>query len=333
VPLQQRVLGPTHRDTLNSQRLLARILEYQAQFPQAEKLYKDTLQKQGHTFGTGDIDTVRTMIGLGTLYGEQGRYADAEKTLMPALKQAEKIDHESPEAFNALHNLAIAYDGTRQYAREQAMWQELYRRRLQKLGPDHPETIGTMQNLGYVYYRQGKLAEAEKWQREGLSIGRRVLGEDHPTNLYALGNLANTLVDEGRASEAEPLQREALASRRRVLGPNHPQTQFALANLANVLLAENRLAEAEAMYREALAGEIKALGENHPEIGYAWYNLASSEAAQGKRADALRDLGQAVHHGYNDPDEISKAKEWKPFQNDPAYQSALALMKSNAPQK
>ena len=93
-----------------------------------------------------------------------------QKILMSVLKQPDQFRRDSPEALNALHDLAIAFNGTRQYAREQAMWEKLHRRRLQKLVPDHPETISSMQNLGYVYYRQGKLAEAERLQRQGLAI-------------------------------------------------------------------------------------------------------------------------------------------------------------------
>lgn len=333
VRLQLRVFGPEDRQTLVAQRLLARMLEYQAHFPDAEKLYRATLEKQQRIFGPDNIETLRTQSGLGGLYNEQGRYADAEKLLSAVAKASERVaGPDSPETFSALHSLAIAYDGAGQYGKEAALWEELYRRRLRKLGPDHPDTISSMQNLAYVYFRQGKTAEAEKLQRRGLEIGRRVQGVDHPSVLLALGNLANTLLREGKAAEAEPLQREALERRRRVLGPDHPETQFAIANLANILAAQKRYREAEALYREALQGEIKALGENHPEIAYAWYNLATVKAAQG-RADAWKDLDHAIDHGYSDTSEIAQETGWDPLRNDARYQDALARMKTRAAAK
>ena len=334
IGLQKKTLGPDHQETLASQRMLARILQYQAQYPAAEKLYSETLQKQERFLGSDAMDALRTKANLGSLYNEQGRYADAEKLLSETVKATTQASGQnSPETMSALHSLAIAYDGERQYAKEADIWEELYRLRSQTLGPDHPDTVNSMQNLAYVYYKVGKAAEAEKLQRQGLEIGRRVLGNDHPSVLLAIGNLANTLLSEGKPAEAEPLQREALEGRRRILGPNHPETQYAIANLANILSAQKRYREAEALYREALQGEIRVLGDNHPEIAFAWYNLATVEAVQGKRNDALGDLQKAIDHGYNDPDEIGQDPGWNGLRNDPGYRDAIALIQKRGAKK
>jgi len=334
IGLQKKTLGPDHQETLASQRMLARILQYQAQYPAAEKLYSETLQKQERFLGSDAMDALRTKANLGSLYNEQGRYADAEKLLSETVKATTQASGQnSPETMSALHSLAIAYDGERQYAKEADIWEELYRLRSQTLGPDHPDTVNSMQNLAYVYYKVGKAAEAEKLQRQGLEIGRRVLGNDHPSVLLAIGNLANTLLSEGKPAEAEPLQREALEGRRRILGPNHPETQYAIANLANILSAQKRYREAEALYREALQGEIRVLGDNHPEIAFAWYNLATVEAVQGKRNDALGDLQKAIDHGYNDPDEIGQDPGWNGLRNDPGYRDAIALIQKRSAKK
>jgi len=334
IGLQKKTLGPDHQETLASQRMLARILQYQAQYPAAEKLYSETLQKQERFLGSDAMDALRTKANLGSLYNEQGRYADAEKLLSETVKATTQASGQnSPETMSALHSLAIAYDGERQYAKEADIWEELYRLRSQTLGPDHPDTVNSMQNLAYVYYKVGKAAEAEKLQRQGLEIGRRVLGNDHPSVLLATGNLANTLLSEGKPAEAEPLQREALEGRRRILGPNHPETQYAIANLANILSAQKRYREAEALYREALQGEIRVLGDNHPEIAFAWYNLATVEAVQGKRNDALGDLQKAIDHGYNDPDEIGQDPGWNGLRNDPGYRDAIALIQKRSAKK
>ena len=334
IGLQKKTLGPEHQETLASQRMLARILQYQAQYPAAETLYSETLQKQERLLGSDAMDTLRTKANLGSLYNEQGRYADAEKLLSETVKATTQASGQnSPETMSALHSLAISYDGERQYAKEADIWEELYRLRSQTLGPDHPDTVSSMQNLAYVYYKLGKAAEAEKLQRQGLEIGRRVLGNDHPSVLLAIGNLANTLLSEGKAAEAEPLQREALEGRRRILGPNHPETQYAIANLANILSAQKRYREAEALYREALQGEIRVLGDTHPEIAFAWYNLATVEAVQGKRNDALADLQKAIDHGYNDPDEIGQDPGWNTLRNDPGYRDAIALIQKHSAKK
>jgi non-specific serine/threonine protein kinase/serine/threonine-protein kinase len=328
--IQQHVLGPDDRETLASQRLLARLLQYQARYTDAENLYRDTLQKQERLFGPDHVEVLRTKAALGSVLNQLGRYPDAEKLLTEVMQKTDlTLGPGSPESLAALNSLAIAADGSRQYQKEAALDEELYRRRLRALGPDHPDTFGAMQNLAYTYYRLGRYAEAEDLQRRGLEIGRRILGNEHPNVLLALGNLANTLVSEHKLQEAEALQREALELRRRVLGPDHPETQFAIGNLALVLLAQKRYAQAEQLYREALQGEIKALGENHPEIAYAWYNLATAEAAQKKRANALSDLDRAIDHGYTDTEEIASDEGWEPLRSDAGYQQAIARMKQH----
>jgi tetratricopeptide (TPR) repeat protein len=83
---QKRILGPDNSETLTSQRLLARILEYQAQYSEAEKLYLDVLQRQERVLGPRHIEVLRTKTSLGTLHNEQGRYADAEKLLRGVVK-------------------------------------------------------------------------------------------------------------------------------------------------------------------------------------------------------------------------------------------------------
>jgi non-specific serine/threonine protein kinase/serine/threonine-protein kinase len=330
IPLQRRVLGPDHRETLVSQQLLAAILQKQAHFSDSEKLYRETIRKQERAFGTDDIDTLRSKIGLGTVLFEQGRYADAENFLTEVVRATDRVSGpRSPESLSALHTLAIVYDGLRNYEKEAALDEELYRRRLQQLGADHPDTVSSMQNLARAYFRLGRFAEAESLQREGLEIGRRVQGEDHPSILLALGNLADTLMAEGKLREAETLQREALAGRLRVLGPDHQETQYAIANLGNILLAQKRYPEAESLYRQALEGEIRILGEHHPEIAYAWYNIATVEAAQGKRTKALADLHRAIDHGYSDADEIGQDAGWNALRKDSGYQEALVRMKKS----
>ena len=162
IPLQRRVLGPEHRETLVSQQLLAAILQKEAHFSDSEKLYQETIQKQERAFGPDDIDTLRTKSGLGTVLFEEGRYADAEKLLTKVVQTTDRVaGPRSPESLAALHTLAIAYDGLRNYGKEAALDEELYQRRLQELGTDHPDTVSSMQNLARVYFRLGRFSEAE----------------------------------------------------------------------------------------------------------------------------------------------------------------------------
>src|SRR5215469_9211512 len=125
IPLQRRVLGPDNRETLVSQQLLAAILQKQAHFPDSEKLYRETIQKQERAFGAEDLDTLRSKSGLGTVLFEEGRYADAQKLLAQVVEATDRVSGpRSPESLTALHTLAIAYDGLKNYEKEAALDEE-----------------------------------------------------------------------------------------------------------------------------------------------------------------------------------------------------------------
>ena len=58
---------------------------------------------------------------------------------------------------------------------------------------------------------QGKYAEAEAMHRRALAIDSKALGEDHPDTAMSYNNLAATLRDQGKYAEAEAMLRNALA--------------------------------------------------------------------------------------------------------------------------
>ncbi|HEY7307193.1 MAG TPA: serine/threonine-protein kinase [Bryobacteraceae bacterium] len=323
VDIRRRTLGPEHLDTLNAQRLLARIEMYQGKYMPAEELLRATYAVQRRVLGAENDETLRTASTLGGLYSQQGRYREAEQLLLGVLETTRRVrGPDDPQTLEVMHNLGIVYDGLRSYGKEEEIWRELLNARRRLLGSDHPSTIATLQNLAYVEYRQGKYQAAEKGQQEALSIARRVYGPDHPDVLIITSNLANTLEAEHRLGEAEKLQRGVLEARRRTLGPDNPDTLFAGNNLASVLAGEGRYREARELYLAALEGERRVLGEKHPEIAFVLYNLGALEASQGHKGSALTYLRQAVDHGYADLHEISSDESWKLLRADPEYLAA-----------
>ncbi|HXR77525.1 MAG TPA: serine/threonine-protein kinase [Bryobacteraceae bacterium] len=329
--LRRRVLGPGHRDTLVTQRMLARVEQREGHYADAERLFAATLAVQKRVLGSENSDTLDTASALGGLYFQQGRYADSEKTLSAILPVSRRTrGPDDPATLTVVHNLALAYDGLRQYSREEELWRELAAARRRVLGPDHPSTLASLQNLAYVNYRQGKLAQAEKLQREVLETARRVQGPTHPDVLLMMGNLANTLENEGHLVEAEKLHRAVLEQRLHVLGPDNPDTLFGMNNLADVLTAQAKYVEAERLYRQALDGERRVLGENHPEVSAVSYNLSRLEALRGNRAKAFGYLRQALDQGYSTPEELTGDDAWKPLRADPEYEALLAQVRQRA---
>ena len=320
VDIRRRVLGPEHPDTLNAQRLLARLEMYQGDYADAEKLLRVTYDGQKRVLGAEHLDSLQTASTLGGLYSQQGRYLEAEKLLSDLLERTRRVrGPDDPQTLAVMHNLGMAYDGEHSYGKEEEVWKNLLDARRRVLGSDHPSTIAVLQNLAYVQYRQGKYQAAEGLQREALTTAQRVQGPNHPDVLTITGNLANTLQAEHRLEEAEKLQRQVMEARRKALGPDNPDTLFAMNNLASVLSQNGRYEEAHKLYLEALEGERRVLGDKHPEIKFVLYNLGALEASQGHKSPALLYLRNAVDHGYADIDEITSDESWKPLRADPEY--------------
>ncbi len=99
-------------------------------------------------------------MAAGTEAYRQGHYAEAEKQIEAALKDAEWFSPKDPRRAVSLNKLALLYDAQGKYAEAEP----LYKRSLaiweQALGPEHPDVAGSLNNLAELYRAQGRYAEA-----------------------------------------------------------------------------------------------------------------------------------------------------------------------------
>lgn len=134
-----------------------------------------------------------------------GKYAEAEKQFVAALKEADEFEEQDPRLATNLNNL---------------------------------------NNLAGIYRVQAKYAEAEALYRRALAIAENAVGPDHPAVAAGLNNLALLYDDRAKYAEADPLYQRALAIREKALGPEHPDVAQTLENYAVLLRKIDRGAEA-----------------------------------------------------------------------------------------
>ncbi|MEE8199617.1 MAG: tetratricopeptide repeat protein, partial [Candidatus Acidoferrales bacterium] len=101
------------------------------------------------------------LIGGGMEAYERGRYAEAEKLWLAALKEAETFGGEDPRLATSLNNLAAIYDEQGKYAQAEPLYQRALAIREKTLGPELPELATSLNNLALLYDNQGKYAQAE----------------------------------------------------------------------------------------------------------------------------------------------------------------------------
>ncbi len=101
---------------------------------------------------------------------QQGNYAEAEKQLVGALKEAEGFGPQDPRLATSLNNLGLVYDAQGKYTEAEP----LYKRSLaiweKALGPEHPDVATSLNNLAELYRGQGKYADADPLYNRALAI-------------------------------------------------------------------------------------------------------------------------------------------------------------------
>jgi tetratricopeptide (TPR) repeat protein len=100
----------------------------------------------------------------------RGQYAEAEKLLLAALKQAESFSETDDRLATSLNNLALLYSAQGKHAEAEP----LYRRSLaiweKTLGPEHTSVAAGLTNLSDLYRAQGKYKDDEPPCRRALAI-------------------------------------------------------------------------------------------------------------------------------------------------------------------
>ena len=101
---------------------------------------------------------------------QEGRYAEAEKLLSDALKEAEKLGPNDPRLAASLNNLAAIYDAQGKYAEAEPLYKRSLAIREKALGPDHPDVATTLENYADLMRKTGREAEAEKMKVRATAI-------------------------------------------------------------------------------------------------------------------------------------------------------------------
>ncbi len=154
---------------------------------------------------------------------QQADYADAEKLLLAALKEAEKFGEQDPRLATSLNNLAVLYYAQGRYAQAEPLYQRALAIREKALGPEHPDVAQSLNNLAVLYNAQGKYAQAEPLYQRSLVIREKVLGPEHPNVATVLENYAALLHKLNRDAEADKMEARAQAIRAKHAEENPPK--------------------------------------------------------------------------------------------------------------
>jgi eukaryotic-like serine/threonine-protein kinase len=105
---RRQLLGPEHRDTLDSMDTYGTALTNQKKNEEAEGIYRECLERRGRVLQTNHSDFLVTLGNLGQVLGEQGKLEEAERIMRQVIDQRTRAGFgDTTDTFASIHNLAV----------------------------------------------------------------------------------------------------------------------------------------------------------------------------------------------------------------------------------
>ena len=215
------------------------------QYPEAERNFRQALEKLRANPNASKQDFLHTKLWLGDTIAAQGRYAEAETVYLDALEKSWPGDGRRPMLLEKLAALYAA-EG------KNAQAEEFYRRAVTafrtRFELRFEYVVSALIDLGNFYLSRGRKTEAEDMAEqaekfcEDIPIGRGRFNRLREVSLF--------YASLGQASKNEALYARLLPMRR--TRPFDPDLVWVEGGLAAIDAARGRLREAEDLDRRAI---------------------------------------------------------------------------------
>lgn len=205
-----------------------------------------------------------------------------------ALERCAALEREHRAVLRVRHFMAWAIADRGDLKTAEALYQDVYRIRLQKYGADDEDVLNSRHELAWIAGCRQDWAAAEEGYRETLRESIRILGLTHPKTMMTRHELGWAIAnrDDSRLGEASEILEAVFMDRHQRLGAKHPRTLTTMHELAWITARQRMWDAAETAYRELLVLRRQVLGEDHPETLATRHELAWTVARQGRSAEA-----------------------------------------------
>lgn len=247
-----------------------------AQYPQVEVLFKKALAIRSHVLPDGHLGRAESLYELGVLYINQGKFADAETSIMQSLELlARSYETGHPAVVMARNTLAEVYYQEGRYEEAESIFLNVLRERMLTYGEKHALVGTTFECLGQVYETWGRHEDAEYAFRRALEISEHALGAKHPSVVHIRHELADLYMRQTLYDQAESLLQETLQGHEqgRVIGASELDTADALRVQGLVHLKQKHYAQAAPLLEHALEIRLNLLDQEHPDVAESRYDL------------------------------------------------------------
>lgn len=265
-----------------------------SQYPRAEQLLKDLLQRQVAAEGVYNFNTVSVRGSLGTALIYQGKLAEAEMLIRENLDAAREIFGSNNSNVLAMRtNLALLLGDLGRPDEALVEMESLLAYMETNFDPNHLPLLTLKMNRANLLRDLDRGAEAEAAQREMLPHFVEVYGDEHPKTGMVLYNLAEILIETDRFGEGESSLEHARALFELSLGKQHHYTLEAEDLRGVCRFLQGRFEAAVNIHEKVLAIKKNTLTEESPYFLSTLKNLASAYQANGQPAEARKALGRS----------------------------------------
>jgi len=233
VELWAKVVGKQHPDYVIGLTSLGGAYLHLGNYTKAEQILLQALAIWGDI--ENGIDTISyavTLLDLGSLYSDQGRYQEAIRYVQKSIKLLEQANHkQTPFYLGACENLAVDYQRLGKYKKAEKLYNEVLHGTVRLVGKEHPAYARILINLGALYLSNKQYELAESFYLQALPIEKKTTGELHPEYATTLNNLGAIYEELGKNKKAKQCYLQSLEIRKTIFGKEHVAYLTSLSNL------------------------------------------------------------------------------------------------------
>ena len=249
--------------------------------------------------GTDDEAMADWLYMLGSLLGQQGKFADAMKPLRDALDATRRAGGSAEHTADVARPLVDIYAKTGRYDEAQRLLDELDRDLVRADGVEHPSRIKALTTRSYIAGQANDVAHELEYALDAVALGERV-APDHFKLASAHLNACDARVRLRDFEAALTDCDQAVSASRRVYGESG-YLSLSYTNLGDALLGLGRNDDAVSAYEEAIRiiadMKRKAGAPDDLASATALAGLGAARLRQGRAADARPLLEQALEVG------------------------------------
>jgi serine/threonine protein kinase/Tfp pilus assembly protein PilF len=261
--IYERVLGPTHPNTIGLTNNVGLIHEQAERHEEALQAYRAARQGFVGLYGEEHPDVGTATNNIGSILLALGRHEDALETYEDALRiRRLTLGENHPEVAATLHNLAITASKMNTPEESLAFHRQALAVRERVFGPEHPQTAASLDAIGNTLRSLGRHQDSLEHHTRSLTIRREHHGPEHESVAQSYQGLAYAYLELGRKHEALAAAENAVRIKEAAeVGAARRAHAYATRSEVHAALHHDNEALADA--ESCLALRTNALGPDH----------------------------------------------------------------------